>query len=260
MVRSSPRPPYSSGIVTPKSPSSFICSTSAVGNSSACSYSDATGIDLPLDALADGRDDLVLLGAARSRSRRAAPRAARGDVVDAASSERIASSSASTASAPSASAAFSRNFARTSSVDHRVLRAAALVRELGLEHVAVAQRDPHAARERRRVGRVLLRLVPHLRASVEHAPGRRSPRPSTSARPTWPWTSIAAVEYWRLNLRLVVACAARSSRSAGSSTSETPASGIGDDDVLDLVRVERRERPAVAPSEPWMKWQAGYGL
>jgi hypothetical protein len=37
VVRSSPRPPYSSGIVTPKRPSSFICSTSGSGNSSACS-------------------------------------------------------------------------------------------------------------------------------------------------------------------------------------------------------------------------------
>src|ERR671924_541783 len=32
VVRSSPIPPYSSGIVTPNSPSSFICSTIGVGN------------------------------------------------------------------------------------------------------------------------------------------------------------------------------------------------------------------------------------
>ena len=35
VVRSSPIPPYSSGIVTPKSPSSFICSTIGSGYSSA---------------------------------------------------------------------------------------------------------------------------------------------------------------------------------------------------------------------------------
>jgi hypothetical protein len=34
VMRSSPRPPYSSGIVVPNSPSSFIVSTSGVGNSS----------------------------------------------------------------------------------------------------------------------------------------------------------------------------------------------------------------------------------
>src|SRR5688500_6419910 len=36
-------PPYSSGIVTPKSPSSFICSTTASGNESSWSCSSATG-------------------------------------------------------------------------------------------------------------------------------------------------------------------------------------------------------------------------
>ena len=36
-MRSSPSPPYSSGIVVPNSPSSFIVSTSGVGNSSAWS-------------------------------------------------------------------------------------------------------------------------------------------------------------------------------------------------------------------------------
>src|SRR5690349_14571600 len=42
--RSSPRPPYSSGIAMPNSPSAFICSTMASGNASACSISEATGI------------------------------------------------------------------------------------------------------------------------------------------------------------------------------------------------------------------------
>jgi hypothetical protein len=37
VVRSSPIPPYSSGIVTPNSPSSFICSTIGSGNSSVAS-------------------------------------------------------------------------------------------------------------------------------------------------------------------------------------------------------------------------------
>ena len=36
-------PPYSSGIVTPKRPSSFICSTIASGNLSSWSNSSATG-------------------------------------------------------------------------------------------------------------------------------------------------------------------------------------------------------------------------
>ena len=37
-------PPYSSGIVTPNSPSSFICSTTASGNESSWSCSSATGM------------------------------------------------------------------------------------------------------------------------------------------------------------------------------------------------------------------------
>jgi len=41
--RSSPSPPYSSGIVTPNSPRSRMVATSASGYSSACSMSDATG-------------------------------------------------------------------------------------------------------------------------------------------------------------------------------------------------------------------------
>ena len=36
-------PPYSSGIVTPNRPSSFICSTIGSGNLSSWSYSSATG-------------------------------------------------------------------------------------------------------------------------------------------------------------------------------------------------------------------------
>ena len=44
VVRSSPMPPCSSGIVTPNSPSSFICSTIASGNLSSWSYSSATGM------------------------------------------------------------------------------------------------------------------------------------------------------------------------------------------------------------------------
>src|SRR5262245_15937614 len=42
--KSSPRPPYSTGIVIPKRPSSFICSTIFSGYSSACSISVATGM------------------------------------------------------------------------------------------------------------------------------------------------------------------------------------------------------------------------
>jgi hypothetical protein len=37
-------PPYSSGIVTPKRPSSFICSTIGSGNLSSWSYSSALGM------------------------------------------------------------------------------------------------------------------------------------------------------------------------------------------------------------------------
>ena len=37
-------PPYSSGIVTPNSPSSFICSTIGSGNLSSASYSSAFGM------------------------------------------------------------------------------------------------------------------------------------------------------------------------------------------------------------------------
>ncbi len=37
-------PPYSSGIVTPKRPSSFICSTIGSGNLSSWSYSSACGM------------------------------------------------------------------------------------------------------------------------------------------------------------------------------------------------------------------------
>ena len=37
-------PPYSSGIVTPNRPSSFICSTIGSGNLSSWSYSSATGM------------------------------------------------------------------------------------------------------------------------------------------------------------------------------------------------------------------------
>src|SRR5919202_2719258 len=44
VVRSSPMPPYSSGMVTPKSPSSFICSTTASGNLSSWSCSSAIGM------------------------------------------------------------------------------------------------------------------------------------------------------------------------------------------------------------------------
>ena len=43
VVRSRPMPPYSSGIVTPKRPSSFICSTIGSGNLSSWSYSSALG-------------------------------------------------------------------------------------------------------------------------------------------------------------------------------------------------------------------------
>src|SRR5215510_327134 len=42
--RSRPSPPFSSGIVTPNSPSSFICSTRSSGYASACSRSEATGM------------------------------------------------------------------------------------------------------------------------------------------------------------------------------------------------------------------------
>ena len=42
--RSSPSPPYSSGMVTPKRPIAFICSTMAVGKVSVRSSSDATGM------------------------------------------------------------------------------------------------------------------------------------------------------------------------------------------------------------------------
>src|SRR3954454_4901500 len=44
VVRSRPIPPYSSGMVTPKSPSSFICSTTPSGNLSSWSYSSAIGM------------------------------------------------------------------------------------------------------------------------------------------------------------------------------------------------------------------------
>ena len=37
-------PPYSSGIVTPNRPSSFICSTIGSGNLSSWSYSSASGM------------------------------------------------------------------------------------------------------------------------------------------------------------------------------------------------------------------------
>ncbi len=43
VVRSSPSPPYSSGIVIPKRPSSFICSTIGSGNESSWSYFSALG-------------------------------------------------------------------------------------------------------------------------------------------------------------------------------------------------------------------------
>ena len=44
VVRSRPSPPYSSGIVKPKMPSSFRPSTMSSGNASACSSSEATGM------------------------------------------------------------------------------------------------------------------------------------------------------------------------------------------------------------------------
>src|SRR5918992_907497 len=44
VVRSRPIPPYSSGIVTPNRPSSFICSTTSSGNLSSWSNSSATGM------------------------------------------------------------------------------------------------------------------------------------------------------------------------------------------------------------------------
>src|SRR5919199_5052452 len=44
VVRSRPIPPYSSGMVTPNRPSSFICSTTGSGNLSSWSYSSAIGM------------------------------------------------------------------------------------------------------------------------------------------------------------------------------------------------------------------------
>src|SRR5829696_5032937 len=44
VVRSRPIPPYSSGMVTPNRPSSFICSTTASGNLSSWSCSSAMGM------------------------------------------------------------------------------------------------------------------------------------------------------------------------------------------------------------------------
>ena len=44
MTVSRPRPPYSTGTLAPNSPNAFICSTIGVGNSSACSYAEATGM------------------------------------------------------------------------------------------------------------------------------------------------------------------------------------------------------------------------
>src|SRR4051795_8711823 len=44
VVRSRPIPPYSSGIVTPNRPSSFICSTTSSGNESSWSCFSATGM------------------------------------------------------------------------------------------------------------------------------------------------------------------------------------------------------------------------
>ena len=113
---------------------------------------------------------------------------------------------------PSASAAFSRNFSRTCVGAHRVLGRAELVREVGLERAPVAQSDPHAARERRRVATRTpsSRSAPCARARARA--GRRAPRPCSVV------SADAAVHEHRrgrvleAELALVVACAARSSR------------------------------------------------
>ncbi len=57
--RSRPSPPYSSGIVIPKSPSSFICSTIALRVRVGVLELGRDGCDLARDEPADGRDQLL---------------------------------------------------------------------------------------------------------------------------------------------------------------------------------------------------------
>src|SRR2546423_1706935 len=54
VVRSRPRPPYRSGIVTPNNPRSLICATRSAGYVSACSRSEATGIRVRVRSVAPG--------------------------------------------------------------------------------------------------------------------------------------------------------------------------------------------------------------
>ena len=61
MSSDSPSPPYSSGIIRPKIPISFMPSTMSVGYSSLCSSSVATGMICSFDELAHELDELVLL-------------------------------------------------------------------------------------------------------------------------------------------------------------------------------------------------------
>ena len=177
----SPRPPYSSGIVVPKSPISLIVSTIASGNSSACSSSEATGTTSRSTNVADGGDDLGLLGRQPScrdghrlpqRQRRERCR----DVVVLLEREKSLLEPLDAASSGSASDAFSRNFSRTSSAESGFSGPPFWYGKSCLERRPV--REPHdgAAGERLRVGRVVARLVAHLRGDREHAPGRRSPR------------------------------------------------------------------------------------
>ena len=78
------------------------------------------------------------------------------------SSVETACSSRSTSPSERASVALARNFSATPARSSGFSGPPSWYGELGLEHLAALQLDPHAAGERGRVGRELAHLVAHL--------------------------------------------------------------------------------------------------
>ena len=253
--------------VTPKSPSSFICSTSVSGKSSACSSSEATGSPR---ASTHSRIAETISAPARSSDRAhqrplalraSSAKTLRPTVSCSSRREHGDSSSASACVGGQREQRRSRGTSRGPRPRSSGSPARPLVREVRLERPAVARADADAARETppgtsgspsSRSGRAS--------RPARGRPGRRAPPRCTSASRRAPWTSIAAVEYWRLNFALVLRARRVLGGRPARARARRRASGIVTTTSSISSGETRRAALAVAPSEPCMKWQAGYGL
>ena len=166
----SPSPPCSSGIVVPKSPISRIVSTSDSGYSSACSSVGGDRDDVAVDELADGGDDLRLLGRDRhagTASREGERRQRRGDVRLLVEREQRVLETLDRVVGERERRVLAELLPHLVGRE-RVLRATLLMRVVGVEGRPVGEPHLDAAGERLRVRRVVARLVAHLLGDGEH--------------------------------------------------------------------------------------------